>query len=624
MLSKVLSPKVEPLKCVKVIIPTSGATLCPHPRPRIAGIASKATSVSKTKMRFNSMRAYLALAPMYLQLDAPALCSKRDQEERLCFFGIPFGMSELLPVFAALSNIAGRYEEDIWSYVNTCPFHLFDTERGRNISRPEFMECISIEIKTWLEFPLSCSEVVDTILDAVRLQPLQFKCQARHIHPYVFSAMTKSPVIDGMDRFLFALTNELQTFDLRPSPDRHPLLIHPILRVVRDLIERKRSQASPPCRQEVKEQIEFAGQYAILSHRWDEEELSFADAANLSDPSVQAKKGLRKLRNFAKAVKSHYGCRYLWIDTVCIDEADRDMAIRLMFEAGPFKSSSQLAASKSSKGRGRIDGLQWSFASLMPAEPLGLAFRTSLVPFHVGKSLNWLYYKPGLQSAMALFCAMHGRQTKIPEDRVYCLLSALNMDIPIKYGEGFDRAFLRLQVHYLTQTHDRQCFIWSSSSLNRVEIQASPFNSMLPADFDAYSCFPGIDRQIKAYAHIELLPDRTISFGEDSVMRIMVSLFPWSTIPHDSWEPSLKQLHEPDLIFASLHFRSLGRYYGVLLRPLPSTRLHAATEHQDNSSEEEVFGGDKRVIYERVSLKVVWSFDLPSHDSQEPEWVYIR
>lgn len=225
---------------------------------------------------------------------------------------------------------------------------------------------------------------------------------------------------------------------------------------------------------------------------------------------------------------------------------------------------------------------------------------------------------------MALFCAMHGRQTKIPEDRVYCLLSALNMDIPIKYGEGFDRAFLRLQVHYLTQTHDRQCFFWSSSSLNRLEIQASPFNSMLPADFDAYSCFPGIDRQIKAYAHIELLPDRTISFGEDNVMRIMVSLFPWSTIPHDSWEPPLKQLHEPDLIFASLHFRSLGRYYGVLLRPLPSTRLHAATEHQDNSSEEEVFGGDKRVIYERVSLEVVWSFDLPCHDSQEPEWVYIR
>ncbi|KAF4567087.1 hypothetical protein EYR36_010703 [Pleurotus pulmonarius] len=143
--------------------------------------------------------------------------------------------------------------------------------------------------------------------------------------------MTKSPVIDGVDNFISALTDELKLYcgyyyTGMPEPS-----LDDILEEVRQLIEWKRTQSSIPSRQEVHLLIQLFGQYAILSHRWEEEELSFADAANLPDSTVEAKKGFGKLTAFAKAVKTYYGCRYLWMDTVCIDDADRDRSIARMF-----------------------------------------------------------------------------------------------------------------------------------------------------------------------------------------------------------------------------------------------------------------------------------------------------
>lgn len=58
---------------------------------------------------------------------------------------------------------------------------------------------------------------------------------------------------------------------------------------------------------------------------------SFEDVANLSDPSVQAKKDFKKFLGLSKVVKAGYGCRYLWIDSACINDADRNAPIPRMF-----------------------------------------------------------------------------------------------------------------------------------------------------------------------------------------------------------------------------------------------------------------------------------------------------
>ncbi|KAF4570903.1 hypothetical protein EYR36_001829 [Pleurotus pulmonarius] len=104
--------------------------------------------------------------------------------------------------------------------------------------------------------------------------------------------------------------------------------------ILKDLIKSKRMRASRPSHEGVRDQIAILGQYAVLSHCWDQdpsEELTFDDVPNLSDPVVNAKRGFSKLMGFAGVVKSHFGCRYLWMDTACISEADRVASIPLMF-----------------------------------------------------------------------------------------------------------------------------------------------------------------------------------------------------------------------------------------------------------------------------------------------------
>ena len=59
--------------------------------------------------------------------------------------------------------------------------------------------------------------------------------------------------------------------------------------------------------------------YAILSHTWGEEEVSFRDMENLT-------KAKTKCRGWAKIEKScsqarHRGLHYVWVDTCCIDKS---------------------------------------------------------------------------------------------------------------------------------------------------------------------------------------------------------------------------------------------------------------------------------------------------------------
>ena len=67
----------------------------------------------------------------------------------------------------------------------------------------------------------------------------------------------------------------------------------------------------------------FQGQaipdYAILSHTWDDEEVSFADFNTPSD-AVSAKKGYIKIRETCRlALQNQLG--YAWVDTCCIDKS---------------------------------------------------------------------------------------------------------------------------------------------------------------------------------------------------------------------------------------------------------------------------------------------------------------
>ncbi|KAF7428816.1 hypothetical protein PC9H_008048 [Pleurotus ostreatus] len=365
----------------------------------------------------------------------------------------------------------GRYCVYVSDYVEKCPFHLFDTERKRNISRTELKDDITTNLQAWIEIPLAYGEVINIISDAVRLtetspRPVQWE---EDIRPFVFSAMTKSPLINGVDCFISALKDELQAYNSGTLHDysrrlRILIPIHSVLLAVRESIRTKATQTSIPSHW-VREQITLFGQYAILSHRWyqDEEELLFVDVSNISDPGVQAKKGFQKLIEFSNIVKSLYGSRYIWVDSACIDEANRNESIPLMFAwyrrayvcviyfstiSGAATSDSPFASRDPWSSRG------WTLQEFLapnrivcftndwhPAEPLEDKHKfhacrgsklVSLLYHDLCSTtgyVEWEAYEPGIDHAISLMRAMQKRKTTKEEDMVYSILSALDVTI---------------------------------------------------------------------------------------------------------------------------------------------------------------------------------------------------
>ncbi|KAF7436148.1 hypothetical protein PC9H_002974 [Pleurotus ostreatus] len=464
---------------------------------------------------------------------------------------------------------------------------------------------------SWIKCPLTDAEVMGIISSTL---PSGWEDELKQIHPYVYSAMAKSPLHEDELRFLSVLNGELQAYhSMRrksigtPTP---PIPIHSVLLAVRELIEKKRSTHTPITRNHVLDQICLSGQYAILSHRWyqDNQELSFVDIINLAHPTVQAKRGYQKLVGFSKIVQSYYGCRYLWVDSACISESDRAASIPLMFTwyRHAYVCVIYLMSSSSTISKDPWSTRGWTLQELLAAErvicftsdwrpvkdyspgrslfhacredytslpPISLIFNEFL---SVTGNMDWAGYEPGLHQAFHLFGAMGTRETTIPEDMVYSLLAVLNIEIPIKYGEGFDKAFYRLQVIYLTQTQDRRLLAWPGDI-------SSPYNSMLagnykiPAWYDPQITYPGCHFSPNIY------------FNSNCEMRIMVSLHQLHASPS-----------KPHF-FAPLGENTLtGTYVGVLLR------YHRAGR-----------------VYQRIGLQTLKKSEI-SLESKAPQWVLIK
>ncbi|KAF4573694.1 hypothetical protein EYR36_008212 [Pleurotus pulmonarius] len=81
--------------------------------------------------------------------------------------------------------------------------------------------------------------------------------------------------------------------------------------------------------------IQGASAYAILSHRWEEGELSFGEIRLRDNGSLDGKPGFVKFDSFCQeAGKPEYRCVYAWADTVCIDQkssTELDESIRSMY-----------------------------------------------------------------------------------------------------------------------------------------------------------------------------------------------------------------------------------------------------------------------------------------------------
>ncbi|OAG00699.1 HET-domain-containing protein [Paraphaeosphaeria sporulosa] len=222
-------------------------------------------------------------------------------------------------------------------------------------------------------------------------------------------------------------------------------------------------------------------EYAILSHRWgnDDEEVSFSDIQN---PDVVCRKlGYEKIRKCCAQARNH-GFKYAWVDTCCIDKsssAELQEAINSMYrwyerakvcyaylQDVPSVEVSQsewftrgwtlqellaprivLFFDQSWNYLGDQDDLLKSIHKATKIRHDVLQKRTNIHVCCIAERMSW--------AAM--------RRTKRIEDRAYSLFGIFQVHLPMLYGER-EAAFQRLQREILKTSEDDTLFAWTGVS----------------------------------------------------------------------------------------------------------------------------------------------------------------
>ncbi|KAF2440849.1 HET-domain-containing protein [Karstenula rhodostoma CBS 690.94] len=218
--------------------------------------------------------------------------------------------------------------------------------------------------------------------------------------------------------------------------------------------------------------------YAILSHRWgnDNDEVSFTDIQH--PRSMPRKKGYDKIEKCCKqALRDGY--KYAWVDTCCIDKrssAELQEAINSMFRW--YERAGVCYAYLEDVPLRRMEESEWFTRGWTLQEllaPRVVQFfdnawkflgdhKTLLIEIHEATKIE-----PGvLQKTMSLHnCSIAermswaaGRRTKRIEDRAYSLFGIFQVHLPMLYGER-EAAFQRLQQAILRTSEDDTLFAWT-------------------------------------------------------------------------------------------------------------------------------------------------------------------
>ena len=253
--------------------------------------------------------------------------------------------------------------------------------------------------------------------------------------------------------------------------------------------------------------VEFIGEnvppYSILSHTWSQNgsEVTYRDFV---DGTGKNKVGYDKIRSCGIQTAKK-GLQYFWVDTCCIDKtssAELSEAINSMFRwyqeakicfAYLEDVPSDLLISKWWTADIRWFSRGWTLQELLA--PRQLEFFAADWTFlgtksdHCGVlSQMTMIHKEALDGrALERFSIAQrmswasSRTTTRPEDLAYCLLGLFDVNLPLLYGEGGERAFLRLQEELMRGSDDHTIFAWTQRHVGRRKMHGLLAES--PADF---------------------------------------------------------------------------------------------------------------------------------------------
>jgi hypothetical protein len=270
--------------------------------------------------------------------------------------------------------------------------------------------------------------------------------------------------------------------------------------------------------------------YAILSHTWGKEEVTFHD---LTKQGHRQKRGYAKIEGCCQRAASD-GLAWVWVDTCCIEKsssAELSEAINSMFRwyeasricyayledvpsgQNPFESRSAFQMSRWFTRGWTLQELlaprrivffasDWKpvfdsdidqlvsegkmISGVMFGEDMAIATRpwvaernrqVGLLSGITSISRRVLDREVSLSSVSAA-CKFSWAATRVTtrvEDMAYCLLGLLGVNMPLLYGEG-DKAFVRLQEAVLSNSEDISILAWGydlSWKVEKNETQAS-------------------------------------------------------------------------------------------------------------------------------------------------------
>jgi hypothetical protein len=219
-------------------------------------------------------------------------------------------------------------------------------------------------------------------------------------------------------------------------------------------------------------------EYAILSHTWGEEEISFAE---FKISFAKQKKGYSKITFICNQALTD-SLQYAWVDSCCIDKsssAELSEAINSMYKW--YKMSihcyaylSDVAVSDFEKQlpKSRWFRRGWTLQELIAPKSVKFfdqdwqlfgtkAELTEKISQITGidESLLGNPNSIGLFSVAQRMSWASNRETTRVEDAAYALMGIFGVNMPLLYGEG-KSAFIRLQEEIIRISSDDSIFAW--------------------------------------------------------------------------------------------------------------------------------------------------------------------
>lgn len=369
--------------------------------------------------------------------------------------------------------------------------------------------------------------------------------------------------------------------------------------------------------------------YAILSHRWREEEVLFAD---IHQEHAKGMKGYAKIEGCCEQARRD-GYQYVWIDTCCIDKnssAALAEGINSMFawyenaqvcyvylddvtDNGDPETESAFAKSEwFTRGwtlqeliaptslfffdsRWREIGSKNSLAGLLSS--ITRVHANVLTRVNAGSD-KLVATRESFSVATKMSWAA-GRKTTRPEDRAYSLMGIFKVHMPVIYGEGEKKAFFRLQLEIIRTSHDQSIFAWCGPGVGGYKTGTWPF-----APYPDYFAKSG---------NIEDVPsDQWIGYSQKFISPDAPRLdFSATNDGLDISLPLRPLVDEPDEFIALLSCRrrvSDGEYHNVGIRLRRSVAKAERYERIDYHTLEDIVDTPKEFRVKRIHI----SFPLPS------------